>query len=58
MTATSSHQNKLVDVSLFGATVYVNRTDDDAAAAIECNATLSPDATSNKVIVSHVACER
>ena len=58
LTATSSHQNKLVDVSLFGATVYVNRTDDDAAAAIECNATLSPDATSNKVIVSHVACER
>lgn len=58
MTAESAEKNELVDVSVLGSTVYVNSTDDAQAAAIECNVTLSPNAARNRVLVSHVACER
>lgn len=58
LTAQDNGQNKLFSVSVSDARVIVNSSDDAAAAAAECNATISADAASNHVVVSPVTCVR
>ena len=58
LTAEDNGQNKLFAVSVSDARVIVNSSDDAAAAAAECNATISADAASNNVVVSAVTCVR
>eukprot|EP01052_Picozoa_sp_SAG31_P051470 SAG31_NODE_12231_length_957_cov_1.139860_2_plen_208_part_01 len=56
LSARNSGNNQLKDVSVWDVTVHPSPNDTQAQAKVECNATLSSNAASNRVIVSSATC--